>query len=237
MLNSFINGMTSMKKLQFGAEKCKKLHIGNERWEGQCQSLSVEKWTEVFVKNDYGEVEANDIFLGEHNMEITEDDGYLGDLISNDGRNIKNVKSRVGKGFGIVNRISRIIDEFHLGNHLFEVAIMLRNCIIVSSMLFNSEAWYNLTKSEISLLETVDLYFLRLLLGTLKSVPKEMLYLETGCVPFGEITRERRLRFLHYLLNEKEESLLKRFLNAQMKNPSKKDWVTTVLNDLKYLNI
>ena len=110
---------------------------------------------------------------------------------------------RVAKGTGICNRIITIIEEFHLGTHYFEVAIFLRNCLLVSSMLFNSEAWYNLTKQEVALLETVDLYFLRSIFTTMKTVPKEMLYLETGCVPFGELIRERRLRFLHYLLNKK----------------------------------
>ena len=71
-------------------------------------------------------------------------------------------------------------------------------------MLFNSEAWYNVTKPELELLETVDLQFLRSVLKTPRSTPKEMLYLETGCVPFREMIRKRRILFLHYIMNENQ---------------------------------
>ena len=43
--------------------------------------------------------------------------------------------------------------------------------------------------------------------------------------------------FLRYILNEKEESMIKRFFKTQLKNPTKKDWVKTVEEDLKNLKI
>jgi hypothetical protein len=56
--------------LQFGVEKCKKLHVGQKLEEFKCQDLSVDKWTEVDVKNDVtGEVEIEDVCVGEQIME------------------------------------------------------------------------------------------------------------------------------------------------------------------------
>ena len=109
--------------------------------------------------------------------------------------------------------------------------------MLVSSMLFNCEAWYNLTSAELDLFETIDLNLLRSILKAPKGTPKEMFYLELGCIPFREIIRERRLRFLHSILNEDKESMMNRYFQAQLKNPTKKDWVTTVKEDLKYLNM
>ena len=43
--------------------------------------------------------------------------------------------------------------------------------------------------------------------------------------------------FLHYLLNESEESLIFNVLKAQMKNPTKNDWINSVETDLKFLDI
>ena len=43
--------------------------------------------------------------------------------------------------------------------------------------------------------------------------------------------------FLYYILNEKHESMLYRFLEAQIENPTAKDWVTTVKKDLDELNL
>ena len=55
MLNGFINCKTSSKKLIFGVEKCKKLHVGSKNLEFKCQDLLVEKWTEVEVKVEESE--------------------------------------------------------------------------------------------------------------------------------------------------------------------------------------
>ena len=52
MLNAFLNHKTSSKKLQFGVDKCKKLHVGKVRHEYKCQDLSVEKWEEIKIYND-----------------------------------------------------------------------------------------------------------------------------------------------------------------------------------------
>ena len=84
------------------------------------------------------------------------DEKYLGDVISTDGKNIKNIKARVAKGKGIVSRILSILEGIPFGQFYFEVALILRNSLLVSSMLCNSETWYNITKAELDLLETVD---------------------------------------------------------------------------------
>ena len=141
------------------------------------------------------------------------------------------------KGKGIINRIFPILEGVPLGRRYFEIGIVLRDSLLVSSMLYNSEAWYNITKSELELLESIDRMFLRKLLSTPKGTPKEMLYLEMGCIPFQDLIRERRLRFLHYILNQKENSLLYKVLKCQLENSSKKDWIRTIKQDLKELQM
>ena len=222
----------------FGVNKCKKLHVGIKDVDFKCQDLMIDKWKEVNVKGEYSE-ESNhtDVFEGEHIMEQKEEERYLGDLISTDGRNIKNIRARINKGAGIVNRILTMLNGIPFGRQYFKVGIILRNCLLVSSVLFNSEAWYNVTNSELELLESIDLSFLRQLLKASKGTPKEMFYLELGILPFREIIRGRRLNFLHEILNEERNSLVSKFLKAQLKYKTKKDWINTVLEDLKYLEL
>lgn len=62
-------------------------------------------------------------------------------------------------------------------------------------------------------------------------------FLELGCIPFREMIRERRMGFLHYILNEDKKSLINRFFEAQVKNGNKNDWCKTVSEDLKYLDM
>ena len=158
-------------------------------------------------------------------------------MISKDGRNIKNIQVRINKGKGIVAQIMTLLEGIPFGQFYFEVGIILRNSLLVSSMLFNSEAWYNITNSEMELLESVDLMLLRSILKVPKSTPKEMLYLELGCVPFRELIRKRRLLFLFYIVNQNPGSLIYKFYEAQMNKRTPKDWISSVLKDLKEIKL
>ena len=175
--------------------------------------------------------------MGKVEIEETEDEKYLGDIISNDGRNLKNLKARVDKGNGIVKRILDILDSIPFGKLFFQVAILLRNSLLVSSVLCNSETWFNLTKAELQLLESVDLMFLRKLLRTTKSTPKEILYLELGLIPFREIIRQRRLNFLHYILSQDEDSVIFKVFQKQNQERHKNDWVSRVVMDLEEIKL
>ena len=123
------------------------------------------------------------------------------------------------------------------GKMYFEVAILLRNSLFVSSLLCNSEVWFNLTNAELNLLESVDLMLLRKILNAPKSTPKEMMYLELGVMPLREIIKQRRLNYLKYILDQESDSILFKVFEKQVNSRTKKDWVTTVLSDLEVLNL
>ena len=42
MTNSYLKTETDAKKLQFGAEKCKKMHIGKSVQDFKCQTLKID---------------------------------------------------------------------------------------------------------------------------------------------------------------------------------------------------
>ena len=119
----------------------------------------------------------------------------------------------------------------------FEVAILFRNSLFVSSLLCNSEVWFNLTNAELNLLESVDLMLLRKILNAPKSTPKEMMYLELGVMPLREIIKQRRLNYLKYILDQESDSILFKVFEKQVNSRTKKDWVTTVLSDLELLKL
>ena len=237
MMNGYINCKTNSKKLMFGVDKCTKLHVGSKKMQFKCQDLFVDKWTEIAMQEKTEPVKYVDIFEGEYLMEEKESEKYLGDVISIDGRNIRNIKTRVNKGTGVVNKIITMLEGIPFGKQYFKIGTILRDSLLVSSMLFNSEAWYNVTNKELDLLETTDLSLLRQLLKAPKGTPKEMFYLELGIIPFRDIMIGRRLNFLHKILNEDPKSLINQFFQAQCKYQRKKDWVTMIKNDLEYLEM
>ena len=191
-----------------------KMHVGKYCEDFKCQSLMVDKWKEVEIKNEEtGLEEIEDVHDGEVVMEGKKEEKYLGDIISTDGRNIKNIKARVAKGKGIVSRIMTILEGIPMGEFNFEIAMILRNSLFVSSMLCNSEAWYAVSKAELDLLETIDVQFLRQILRSPKTTPKEMLFLELGCIPLRELIRKRRILFLQYIVKESPQSMMYKFLD------------------------
>ena len=234
MANAYINTKSNLKKLQFGTDKCHKMHVGKTKIEEICPDLFVDEWK----MNEVSEVETGESILEDEHAGLTKmkeviDEKYLGDILSSDGKNMKNVLARVNRGVGIANQIISMLEEICFGNYYFQVAVILRNSLFISSVLCNSEAWYNITAEERDKLEQADEMLLRRILECPSSTPKEMLYLELNCLPIRFIIMSRRLNYLSSILREDKSSLIFRFLQAQLKNPTKNDWGQTVISDLK----
>ena len=223
--NAFLNAKSSVKKLQFGMNKCHKLHVGKNK--SSCPDLYLDEW-KVKSVDDTETVTLEDVQEDEHIVEDVSDEKYLGDIISKDGKNSKNIKARVARAKGSVKQIMEILDNICFGPYQFQVALILRNSLFLSSLMFNSEAWYNVSSSDIDELEKADEILLRKVLECPESTPKEMLYLELGCLPIRFILMSRRVMFLQTMLQEEENSLLHRFFQAQLNQPTKGDWCQTV---------
>ena len=210
------------------------MHVGRFCDDFKCQRIEVNGGKEVEIFNDEtGLDEIEDTCEGNELMEEKKEEKYLGDVISRDGKNIKNIKARVAKGKGIVTRIMTILEGIPFGQFYFEIAVILRNSLLVSSMLCNSEAWHNVTKSELDLLETVDVQLLRNILKAPKTTPKEILYLELGCIPFRELLRKRRISFCHYILKQSPDYMMFKFLEPLIKTRKPKDWISQVFLDIQ----
>ena len=126
-------------------------------------------------------------------MQKVQEEKYLGDILSNDGKNLKTIAARKSTGLGIVTQILLMLDEVSFGEHFFEIALMLREAMLINGLLFNSEIWYGLSKNNISELEGIDKLLLRKLLNTHSKTPIESLYLELGVLPLKYIIKSHRL--------------------------------------------
>ena len=212
------------------------MHVGAAK--SYCPDLKLDEW-DVKTVEDFktGEKIQEDQFIGPNSLEKTENEKYLGDIISNDGTNTKNILARKGKGLGVVNQVMSKLEGTVFGPFFFEVGLILRSSNLLNGVLTNAEAWYNIKPSEIDQLEMVDESLMKRFLEAGNCCPSEMLYLETGTMPMRFVFRIRRLMYLHYLLNESENSLVNQVLLHQMKNPSKNDWINQVKNDFKVLAI
>ena len=214
-LNTFVNAQVESKKLKFhtpdanGKSKCHYLHIGKPS--KLCPELQVHGTK----------------------MEQVSEDTYLGDIISEDGRNGKNIKNRIAKGVGIITDIMTSLETVTLGHHYFSSAILLRESKFLNGILTNCDIWYGLTKDDIKEFEILDRTLIRKIMNTLVSTPSESLYLELGIVDIETTIKARRINYLHYLLTRKETEMLAKFFHTQWKYPTnKQDWTELVKEDL-----
>ena len=107
-----------------------------------------------------------------------------------------------------------------------------QNYLIGCDTIENSPS-YNLKESEKRQLERIE----EELLKTGKGCPITQLYLQVGQTPARFEIIKTRLLYLKYILNQNQDSMLSKFFKIQMKSPSKGDWVSMCLDNLKDLQI
>ena len=111
------------------------------------------------------------------------------------------------------------------------------NVILRGSILYASETYYNLTEKNLRNIERIEEIFLRKILKTTKGCPISQLYLETGQWPARYQIKKLRMLFLKAILDENEQSMVAKFFKLQLEQPTKGDWVSTCINDLKEMNV
>ena len=169
-------------------------------------------------------------------QEVTEAE-YLGDILTSDGKNRKNLKKRTSRGIGAVSSILTILNQVSFGKHYVQIGLLLRESLLLNSMLNNVEVWHGFYRVEEKELEGVDIILLRKLLYALISTPNESFSLELGIVPISIQLKVKRLSYLHYLLKKNKNEMVSRFFWAQWLSPCKGDWVNLIKQDLEDLDI
>ena len=92
-------------------------------------------------------------------------------------------------------------------------------------------------ETEIRQIERIEESYIRQVLKTGKECPINQLYLCLGQYPARFEIQKMRMLYLKYILHEKQTSLLYKFFTLQLEQPTKGDWVSTCLSDLKELRI
>ena len=237
-LNAFFNIKTAEKALQFGTKKCKSMLVGKNVKNVINSNLMFDKWELNYSENiNSGEAETNEIYLGLTEIEKTNEQKYLGFILSNTDNNMAHINYLKKKSHGTIRTTLNRLNSMNLGIYYFECALILMNVMVRSSLLYACDTYYNLKETEVRQIERIEECFLRKILNTSKGCPITELYFSVGHTPARFEIQKMRLLFLQYILQQDEESLLKRFFLLQLELPTKGDWASTCLKDLKELKI
>ena len=94
-MNTMINTHASMIGLQFGSEKCVKIHVGKNHNTDICGQGKVDTWIDEIFKTEEGNEKVKDKYMGQVNMKTVQDKKYIGQIVSEDSKNDKNIKDKV----------------------------------------------------------------------------------------------------------------------------------------------
>ena len=89
-LKSDLVSQTNLKRLQFGPQKCLKLHVGRKCQ--TCPELPIDTWK---LEKSFEKVTSV--------MELVDIKGHLGDIVQTYGKNKHNIQERKNWGLGAVN--------------------------------------------------------------------------------------------------------------------------------------
>ena len=131
-MNALIESNIKNKKLKLGFDKCFQLHFGKPLI--SCPQLKVDGL----------------------DMKKSSKQRYLGDLLVTSGKIDDNIEDRFAKGMGIINQIMSLLREVSFGRYFFKMAVMFRNSLLITAVLFNIEAAYGIKQSHIDRLELLD---------------------------------------------------------------------------------
>ena len=220
--------------LQFGSEKCVRMHIGKKHKEENCTKVEVDSWKEDVFTDETGKGVMIENHEGKVEMKSVPETKYLGEIISNDAKNERNLKMKTNKALGNIKQIISGLNERPYGKYTFQAAKLMRNGMLIGSLLTNCETWINMLKKDIQKIEKVDNIFHEKLLGKGSQAFK---HLEMGTLPLKYVMMKKRLSFLKYILDEKEETMIRQVYDTLKTDSRKGDFVDLVSNDMKEIGL
>ena len=191
------NQKTTLKNInQFGKDH--KLRWGQDK----CQVLRVGRHKNTAMKWEIGEME----------IQETKQYKYLGDVITADGKNAKNLEARKNKMNVTTISIKTVAASETLNTIETSVLLEMHDTINLSSLLTNSEAW-NLNRGEQAELERIEIHAIKLLFDLPIHTPTPALIFSFGLLYTTLRVEQRQLIYLWRVLNREQNHWTQRALN------------------------
>ena len=119
-----MNVKTAEKNLQFGISKCKSMLIGKNTENVINNQLMVDGWNANY-EDDGDEVNLIETFSGLVNIEKTNEQKYLGYVISSKGDSMANFIHVRNISIRIIRKILNRLNGSNLGKYYFESSLIL----------------------------------------------------------------------------------------------------------------
>ena len=155
----------------------------------------------------------------------------LGDMINDRSTNTDLIADRVKRGKGVVVSSFSLCSELSLGCFSLEIQAVLYESVFLQTVIFNSQSWTKLTKTDCKNLQCVQLKYLKRMMQAPNATPNVSLFLELGVLPIVQEIHVRKLVFLHHILNLEDDDPEKGMYCEQLELPFEANWG----NEVKHL--
>ena len=127
--------------------------------------LYIDHWSETHDENNH----LVEKFEGKIKMRNFIQQKYLVFMLSEDGTSMKNIEKKLNRSIGIKKQIEFMIKN--LGKFTLEGGMVFLNSLLRSSILFASEAMYDINEKEHRAIERIEEDLLRIFLKQTEGVP------------------------------------------------------------------
>ena len=175
-------------KLEWGAHKCQVMQVGKK-------VTIPDKWQ-----------------LGQKQISNTTTYKYLGDMLTNDNKNKKNIELRENKINAIIRQVNTTASSDIMRGIETKVIICLYHKCIIPSLLNNAESW-TLSKSEEDTLDKVGIRAIKRLFNLPNSTPSVSVIFNFGLHYITQLVDQKRFLYLHKILQGDENNWLRKTFN------------------------
>ena len=201
-----VEWFSSKKRLLLNALKCVLLCI-NVKQNDVIPRLKIEKTTLKNVDNA----------------------AYLGDFFNSKGNNDDLIIDRVKKGKAVKINALSLCSEITMGMYTIHTLMLLYRCMFLAVVLYNAQAWSNLTTKNINDLQVVQLSLLKRMMHAPTSTSNIITFLDTGTLPIHYEIHIKQLTFLHHILNLEDMDPVRVTYTQQLKYPYEPNWGNAVI--------
>ena len=192
------------------------------------------------VINGKNKVEAPNLEIDEVKKVLPASEvAYLGDIFNSKGNNDGLINDRLKRGTKAMIIISALMSEVDVGIYRISSFLLLYYSLFLATMLFNSQTWSNIRKQDIKALTTIQLKFLKRIVGVCSATSNSFVFLELGVLPIEHEIGRRQIMFLYRILQLEEDDPVKiMFWNLVLLHEAgESNWWTEVVRKMERYNL
>ena len=182
-----VDEFAKINKLEWGEEKCQVMQVGRK-------VKTPETWA-----------------LGPKNITNTTTYKYLGDIITNDGKNKSNIEARFNRTQGIIRQINTTAGSEIMRKIETKTILQLYETCVIPSFLNNSESW-TLSTSDENELDKLGIRILKRLFNLPEKTPSPAIIHSFGTLYITQQIDQMKFMYLHTILQRENDHWTKKMI-------------------------